>query len=94
MQTTNCSVVSPLAQPTPIPSLDEGVGEHEPFQISYIYLSTAGLLVTLIVANLLSLCFAPPSEEQRYRELYSRLIWTSQRDRLVTRKSSSAYEKE
>merc|ERR1719473_374366 len=41
------------------------------FQISYIYISTIGLFVTIIFANLISLVDALPMEEQREKYLYS-----------------------
>lgn len=51
--------------------------EHESkFEISYIYLSTAGLLVTLIISNLASFIFGPPSPQQTRKSLYSSLIWS------------------
>lgn len=45
------------------------------FQISYIYLSTIGLIITIGCSNGLSLIFGPPSEQYRKKFLYSRMIW-------------------
>ena len=54
---------------------DEAVDEDIPFQISYIYLSTAGLLVTLLLSNLTSIVFSKPDAAQRKKSLFSDLIW-------------------
>ena len=52
---------------------------EEPFQISYIYLATSGLFMTLIVSNICSLLprtlVGYPSEQQRRKSLYSTRIW-------------------
>jgi len=48
-----------------------------PFQISYIYLSTAGLFVTLILSNFASTIIAKPDPSQRKKALFSTLIWES-----------------
>ena len=50
---------------------------HNGFQISYIYLSTIGLIITIGCSNGLSLIFNPPAEQYRKKSLYSRLIWDS-----------------
>ena len=54
---------------------EELVDEDIPFQISYIYLSTAGLLVTLLLSNLTSMVFSKPDAAQRKKSLFSDLIW-------------------
>ena len=51
---------------------DDHSGE---FQISYIYLATVGLVLTLTVSNLLSIFCSPPSANSRRQSLYSTLIW-------------------
>lgn len=52
-------------------------GDVEPgsFEISYIYLSTSGLILTLVLSNVASLVCPPPTQNQRRPVLYSRLIW-------------------
>ena len=53
------------------------VADVEPgsFEISYIYLSTSGLILTLVLSNVASLVCPPPTQNQRRPVLYSRLIW-------------------
>jgi len=45
------------------------------FQISYIYLSTTGLVLTLVGSNLLTFIFPIPPAGARKRSLYSTLVW-------------------
>ena len=60
---------------TPFSSSAAADEDSSSFQISYIYLSTIGLFITLAVSNLLSLVCPPPSPQSRRQSLYSRLIW-------------------
>ena len=74
MNTSQCSANSTISTEQNM-FIDEP--EHESkFEISYIYLSTAGLLVTLIISNLASFIFGPPSPQQTRKSLYSSLIWS------------------
>lgn len=73
VETDRCQNGS-LALTTPPPTTL--VSDDEiPFQISYIYLSTAGLLVTMILSNLASFIIKKPDPQQRKKALFSSLIW-------------------
>ena len=56
----------------PPPAVDV---EPDSFEISYIYLSTCGLILTLVLSNVASLVCSPPTQNQRRPVLYSRLVW-------------------
>merc|ERR1712228_445675 len=76
MTSVNPTISSMLIQNDTI-SPDTTIADNDSptFQISYIYLSTTGLIITLLGSNLLSYICPPPPAASRRRALYSTLIW-------------------